>query len=97
LCFVPTQRLFSAELAVLAEWEKVEAESCIGAVRPLAIGIHSMNADEGLRAAIATYLAALMARGYSAEQAKAAALELLDEERKARIQNRRKALRVVDN
>jgi hypothetical protein len=56
-----------------------------------------MNADEGLRAAIATYLAALMARGYSAEQAKAAALELLDEERKARIQNRRKALRVVDN
>jgi hypothetical protein len=38
-----------------------------------------------------------MARGYSAEQAKAAALEFLVEERKARIQNRRKALRVVDN
>jgi hypothetical protein len=63
----------------------------------LAIGIHSMNADEELRAAIARYLAALMARGYSAEQAKAAALELLDVERKARIQNRRKALHVVDN
>jgi len=52
-----------------------------------------MNADEELRAAIARYLAALMARGYSAEQA----IELLVEERKARIQNRRKALRVVDN
>jgi len=60
---------------------------------PLAIGIHSMNADEELRAAIARYLAALMARGYSAEQA----IELLVEERKARIQNRRKALRVVDS
>jgi hypothetical protein len=53
------------------------------------------NPEDDLSAAIDKYLAAQISEGHTPEKAKAKAFELFDEVRKATVQDRRDAFRVV--